>query len=148
MVSVAGGVKMVLKTSPDLEERFPGIQVLVTRIDGVRVERSSAELEEFKPKLFEEIRGRHDLEALKDDELFRKYRDFFWRVGIDPTKNRPAGEALTRRVLQGKPLPTINTLVDAYNLASIETAIPLAAFDEDDLSGALRRGHPRRLRRG
>ncbi|MDH5664470.1 MAG: phenylalanine--tRNA ligase beta subunit-related protein, partial [Candidatus Bathyarchaeota archaeon] len=68
---------------------------------------------------------------------FRAYRDFFWRVGIDPTKNRPAAEALIRRVLGGKVIPNINTLVDAYNLASIKTEIALAAFDADRLKGGL-----------
>ncbi len=50
-------------------------------------------------------------------------------MGIDPTKTRPAGEALTRRILGGRDLPRINTAVDAYNLASVETSIAIAAFD-------------------
>lgn len=56
---------------------------------------------------------------------------------LTPTKNRPASEALIRRILQRKPIPSINTLVDAYNLASIKTGVPLAAFDLDKLQGAL-----------
>jgi len=69
--------------------------------------------------------------------IFRTYRDFFWEIDIDPTKTRPASEALVRRVLQGKTLPTINTLVDAYNLASLTSGIPLAAFDYQSLEGEL-----------
>jgi len=34
-------------------------------------------------------------------------------------------------------LPLINTLVDAYNLASVKTEIALAAFDVDKLRGKL-----------
>ncbi|OGS46605.1 MAG: hypothetical protein A3K66_06130, partial [Euryarchaeota archaeon RBG_16_67_27] len=63
------------------------------------------------------------------------YRDFYWRVGIDPTKTRPASEALLRRVLQGKEFPRINTLVDAYNLASAKTQVAIAAFDMGRLEG-------------
>lgn len=127
----------MLELSRELKERFPDLRVLAFQIRGVRVERRSAELEEFKKGLIEEVREKHDLEGLKDDPLFRAYRDFFWRVGIDPTKNRPAGEALVRRVLRGKLLPTINTLVDAYNLASLKTGVPLAAFDGEKLVGRL-----------
>ncbi|MBI4416311.1 MAG: hypothetical protein HY557_04950 [Euryarchaeota archaeon] len=83
-------------------------------------------------------RQTYALETVKDEPRLRAYRDFFWRVGIDPTKVRPAAEALLRRVLQGKPLPRINALVDAYNLASIETRIALAAFDLAKLRGDLR----------
>jgi len=54
------------------------------------------------------------------------------------TKVRPAAEALLRRVTQGKPFPRINALVDAYNLASAETRIALAAFDKANLRGELR----------
>lgn len=83
-------------------------------------------------------RGTYVLESLKDEPRLRAYRDFFWRVGVDPTKVRPAAEALLRRIIQGKPFPRINTLVDAYNLASAETRIALAAFDLAKLHGELR----------
>jgi len=65
------------------------------------------------------------------------YRAFFWRIGIDPTKTRPAAEALIRRVLGGRQLPCINTAVDAYNLASMKICIALAAFDTGKLDGRL-----------
>ena len=42
-----------------------------------------------------------------------------------------------RRILAGKPIPRINTLVNAYNLASIKTEIAIAAFDRDKLQGEL-----------
>lgn len=128
---------MSLEISADLKGRFPWLQVLVSRIGGVKVKRRSEELEEFKGQLLEQVKKERELGALKDDLIFRAYRDFFWRVGIDPTKNRPAGEALVRRVLRGKPIPTINTLVDAYNLASVKTGIAIAAFDADRLKGGL-----------
>ena len=67
----------------------------------------------------------------------RAYRDLFWSLGIDPTKIRPAAEALVRRIVGGRPLPTINTAVDSYNLASIETRVAFAAFDADLLHGDL-----------
>src|SRR2546430_34474 len=89
-------------------------------------------------------RRTYALETLKDEPRLRAYRDFFWRVGVDPTKIRPAAEALLRRVIRGKPFPRINALVDAYNLASAETRIALAAFDIANLRGDLgmRRSHP------
>ena len=34
-------------------------------------------------------------------------------------------------------MPTINTLVDAYNLASVSTCIPFGAFDIDRIKGEL-----------
>ena len=116
--------------APELESAFPGLRVVPLRMDGLTVRDSDPALESFKLEVQERVRRRTpSLEEVKNQPVIRAYRDFFWRVGIDPTKLRPAGEALTRRVLGGRDLPRVNTLVDAYNLASLETSIAIAAFD-------------------
>ena len=129
---------MSLLIEPEVRNRFPDLKVLAGRVKGVRVGPSNPELEVFKAEVIERIRRRYTLESLKDNPTFRAYRDFFWRIKVDPTKNRPASEALIRRVLRGRPLPRINTLVDAYNLASMESEIAVAAFDMERLHGGLR----------
>lgn len=103
----------------------------------VTVGKSSSELERFEEEVLKEVSKRYSLETVKDVAVFRLYRDFFWSIEIDPTKTRPAAEALIRRVLAGRPIPKINSLVDAYNLASIKTGIALAAFDEDKIRGGI-----------
>jgi len=132
-----------------VEEESEALEKFMIR--GVRVEEESEALEKFKETVATEVRKRYSLETIKDysletikdEDVFREYRDFFWQLGIDPTKKRPAAEALTRRILQGKSIPReksiprVNTLVDSYNLASIKTGIPMGAFDLDRLDGAL-----------
>ena len=121
--------------SSDLKNRFPNLRALVFSVRDVEIAKMDNELESLEKEILKETREKYSLETLKDIPIFRAYRDFFWEVGIDPTKNRPATEALTRRVLAGKKLPNINTLVDAYNLASVESQVALAAFDEDKVEG-------------
>lgn len=128
---------MVFEIKPSLKDRFPGLQVVVEYVDGVRVESGGADLQRFKEEVCGEVKRKYSLESLKDVSIFRAYRDFFWKVGIDPTKIRPAAEALIRKILAGKPIPTINNVVDAYNLASIRTEIALAAFNRDEVKGSL-----------
>jgi DNA/RNA-binding domain of Phe-tRNA-synthetase-like protein len=128
---------MVFEIDPRLADRFPGLRVVIGYIDGVKVQRTDANLEKFKDEVLAEVKKKYDLESLKDVAIFRAYRDFFWKVGIDPTKIRPAAEALIRRILGGKQIPTINTVVDSYNMASIKTEIALAAFNRDELKGSL-----------
>jgi DNA/RNA-binding domain of Phe-tRNA-synthetase-like protein len=124
-------LKIVIDRS--VSERFPDLDVVVRCVRGVKVKPFDEELERLKQEVCSQVRRRYTLEGLKDIPTIRAYRDFFWRIGVDPTKNRPASEALIRRILAGKPPPTINTLVDAYNLASILSEVALAAFDEDKL---------------
>lgn len=134
---------MRLSVEADLREKFPGLDAHLVEVHGLRVAERSERLDAFVPILVREFREHLVLETLKDEPILRCYRDFYWRVGIDPTKIRPASEALLRRVLQGKDLPRINTLVDAYNLASMKTRISIAAFDGAHLRGDLRMRHAR-----
>ncbi len=120
-----------------IKDRFPDLDVRFKKVEGLKIERESETLEEFKSEIIEKIKNNYNLETLKDDSQMRKYRDFFWKIDIDPTKIRPASEALIRRILQGKQIPQINTGVDAYNLASIKSGVPLAAFDSGTLKGEL-----------
>lgn len=126
-----------LEIEESLRSRFPGLAAQIIRFKGITVKREDPSLEEHKIEVSRDTQDRWEVEKLRDDSVFRAYRDFFWKLGIDPTKNRPAAEALIRRVLRDRPIPKINTWVDAYNLVSITTAIPIASFDSDLLEGSL-----------
>lgn len=119
----------------ELSSTFPGLHAIPLEIHGLTIMKQTPALEHFKKEVLARVRLTiKSLEEIKDKPIYRAYRDFFWRVGIDPTKTRPAGEALVRKVIGGRDLPTINTLVDAYNLASLETGIAIAAFDLRNLA--------------
>ena len=126
-----------MEFSQEVLTAFPGICVAEGDIRSVHITQEHPGLEALKPAVIRELTSRYTLEQIKDEPLFRAYRDFFWSVGVDPTKTRPASEALVRRILSGGKLPHINTAVDAYNLASALTGIPVAAFDADMLTGDL-----------
>lgn len=117
----------------NLLKKFPEIYLSTREIEvEVRPSRNLAEeLEKLRKRI------PYKLETLKDEPVARAFRDFYWRIGIDPTKQRPAGEALARRILSGSGIPSINNLVDAGNLASAETLIPIGIYDLDKVSGTL-----------
>lgn len=75
------------------------------------------------------------IESLKDHPTVRALRDFYWRIGIDPTKTRPSSEALARRFIASKRIPKINNVVDAGNIASIETLVPIGIYDANKIVG-------------
>jgi DNA/RNA-binding domain of Phe-tRNA-synthetase-like protein len=129
--------KLYIPVDGNLENRFPGLAALQCLLQGVKVTASSPEVEIYKREVIEGVKRRYDLDKLKDGKTFKAYREFFWRIRIDPTKTRPAAEALIRRILAEKPFPTINSLVDAYNMASVNTEIALASFDADKVRGRI-----------
>jgi DNA/RNA-binding domain of Phe-tRNA-synthetase-like protein len=119
-----------LEIDQKILDKYPGLSVLEF-VMPVHIRNNSCELETFKKTKQEDIRKKIvSMDSIRDLPIIRAYRDFYWKVGIDPTKTRPAGEALIRRIIGGRDLPTINTLVDSYNIASAETMISIAAFDQ------------------
>ena len=114
--------------------KFPELAICIGTVNGVLVEKENEQIRKLKKSVYEEVRAKYNIETLKDNSTVRAYRDFYWKLGIDPTKTRPSGEALLRRVLHGGDLPCISNVVDAYNLASMKTIIPISGFDKDRLS--------------
>jgi DNA/RNA-binding domain of Phe-tRNA-synthetase-like protein len=114
---------------------FPELRVLATLIGGLRVKPEDPALESLKIEVINEVKSKYNVESLKDVPSVRAYRDFFWKIGLDPTKSRPAAEALIRRVLLGKTLPKINAFVDSLNLASIKSEVAIGSFDADKIVG-------------
>ena len=132
---------MWIEVDSNIAREFPGLRAYQVSVADVQTNINqpsiNLKINELLEATVENIKQQYTLESLKDNITIRAYRDFFWRVGIDPTKIRPASEALIRRILSGKPFPRINTLVDAYNMASVISGIPIAAFDQEKLVGKL-----------
>jgi len=57
-------------------------------------------------------------------------RRLFREAGCDPTRYRPASEALLRRLVKGSALPEIHPLVDINNCLSAELAVPCCVMVE------------------
>lgn len=64
-------------------------------------------------------------------------RRVYKACGKDPSRYRPAAEALIRRAVQGKELYQINTLVDLINLASMKFGYSIGGFDADKFAGQI-----------
>ena len=74
-------------------------------------------------------------ETLKDISGIAATRKVYRACGKDPSRYRPASEALIRRILQGKKLYQRDTLVDLVNLASIAYGYSIGGFDADKFEG-------------
>ena len=95
----------------------------------------SAELWREIDALSEEYRATLTTESLKQMESIQATRRIYKLCGKDPSRYRPASEALIRRQLTGKSLYQIDTLVDLVNLASIAYGYSIGGFDADKFEG-------------
>jgi len=115
----------------------PQLVMVIAKFTDISAEKRFDEVERLEAEVFEEIRRRYTLESLKHDPVVRAYRDFYWRLSIDPTKQRPASEALIRRILGGGNIWRVNKFVNSYNLASAITGVTLGAYDMGKIRGGL-----------
>ncbi len=113
------------------------VKIAYAILDKASVSRENLEIKQKISEVLTNIREKYSLESLKEDPIIRAYRDFFWRIGIDPTKTRPSSEALLRRVLRRKQIPSINNVVDSGNLASMITLVPIGLYDLSKIEGKL-----------
>lgn len=96
----------------------------------------------FNDKLWKEITTEENSlmaeftpESLKQRSGISATRKVYRALGKDPSRYRPSNEALVRRLLQGKHLYQISTLVDINNLASIKWAYSIGGFDKKKIEG-------------
>ena len=85
--------------------------------------------------LGEKYRQTLTTESLKEMSGIAATRKVYRACGKDPSRYRPASEALIRRMLKGKELYQRDTLVDLVNLASIAYGYSIGGFDADKFEG-------------
>ena len=85
--------------------------------------------------LSEKYRQTLTTESLKEMSGIAATRKVYHACGKDPSRYRPASEALIRRMLKGKELYQRDTLVDLVNLASIAYGYSIGGFDADKFEG-------------
>lgn len=122
----------VLSFSPEFAATYPSAVVGVAIIKGVEIVKSNPSLETEKAALIEELQHLSTQEINAFPEVV-SYREMYRTMGIDWHSRRPSPEALLRRIAQGKDLYTVNTCVDAYNLAVIKNRVSVGAFDHSQV---------------
>ncbi len=75
-----------------------------------------------------------DTAAISGNPVVAALRKLFRAAGCDPTRYRPASEALLRRLVKGGELPEIFPLVDLNNCLSAELAVPCCVMFEGSFS--------------
>jgi DNA/RNA-binding domain of Phe-tRNA-synthetase-like protein len=124
------------------EEVRAGLKLGLVRAEPVAVGPAAPSLREEMERLRAELAAEHA--GRKPSEIARlaPARELYRTFGVDPTRTRPSSEALLRRVLQGKALPSILNAVDVCNLCSLRFLLPIGLYDTAKIRG------PVRLRRG
>ena len=107
----------------------------VLHLSDCRVVTSSDTLRKIYDGVANTARERFSETPLGEHPVAGGVRRLFKSAGIDPSRYRPSGEALVRRILKGQGLYHINCIVDINNICSIESLFPLGAYDRERIIG-------------
>ena len=124
---------MTLKQSTEFTSRwtqFRGAYILADVVNSPTSPELWREIEDFCTNL----RSRLTTETLKAVSGIAATRAAYKACGKDPSRYRPASEQLARRVLQGKDLYSVDTIVDLGNLVSLFSGYPTGLMDADKIT--------------
>ena len=77
---------------------------------------------------------KHNMSSIYDIENIKALRNGYKTIGKDPSRYRGSAEALVRRIIQGKGLYKINTIVDINNLISLESMCSVGSYDLSNIN--------------
>ena len=129
-------IKNMMKVivSHEIEQICPEFVGACVEADVVNTPYSESLWQEIET-LCGKLRQQLTTESLKEITSIAATRRVYKACGKDPSRYRPASEALIRRALQGKELYQRDTLVDLVNLASIAYGYSIGGFDADKFVG-------------
>jgi DNA/RNA-binding domain of Phe-tRNA-synthetase-like protein len=129
--------KLWYQVSPEIFDSFPGYVRGVVLADGVVNGPSPVEITSLLREAEGLVRQRLKLEELADHARIKPWREAYRSFGAKPSEYRSSIEALCRRVLSGKEIPSINALVDIGNIISLRHLVSAGGHALDDVTGDL-----------
>jgi len=111
----------------ELAEELPGLALWSTRVQAT-ARKSPASVRKRLRTLAGRITGGHVVH-MRQDPVPWAYRVLWRQVGLDPDVERPPAERLAVERLRAGEIPSLNLLDDALTIATLETGVPVIAFD-------------------
>jgi DNA/RNA-binding domain of Phe-tRNA-synthetase-like protein len=119
--------------SADLKRALPDLALGCVSAH-VKVEQHSVALWQKIDRHLAHLRTTHQPDQINSIAPIAAMRHAYKNLGKDPSRYRGSAEALLRRVLSGKGLYQINTVVDINNLISLESLLPAGSYDVGNIT--------------
>ena len=120
---------------PTLRSEFPELALVYTELP-VRPQRSPAPVRARLRAASDRFTGAKAV-TLRQQPIPWAYRVFFRHVGIDPDERRTPIEAIALERMRAGGFQSRNLVDDALLLATLETGVPVLAFDAEAVDGDL-----------
>jgi DNA/RNA-binding domain of Phe-tRNA-synthetase-like protein len=119
----------------ELAQEFPDLALWLTRVEAGSG-RTPMPVRRRLGQLSNRITGGHVIH-MRQDPVPWAYRVFWRQVGLDPDTDRTPVEQIALDRLQWGGLRSQNLLDDALTIATLETGVPVVAFDAEKVGRAI-----------
>jgi DNA/RNA-binding domain of Phe-tRNA-synthetase-like protein len=106
-------------------------------MEGLDNRRVAPELDAIRRDAVEQVKAGITKESLGADPVLEGFRELHRVVGRSSRQNVSSPENLLRLLLEGRHLPSINAVVDIYNIVSLQTRLALGAHDVAKITGGV-----------
>lgn len=121
--------------SSEVFKLFPELLVGILVVKNCDNSNQNPEIVQLMRKTEKEVLSYPNIDPVNDHPKIAAVREAHRTFGNNPKKNPPSVQSIVRRVIKGGQLPSINPLVDLYNIISLKHIVPAGGEDIDACGG-------------
>jgi DNA/RNA-binding domain of Phe-tRNA-synthetase-like protein len=126
---------MEVQIDESIRNSIPNCRLAYITVTDVAVRGTPPALTQEFLQLQAAVAKAYHLDILPTMPRIAAVRNMYKKLNFDPSRYRPASEALVRRVLQNKGLYYVNSAVDVNNYCSIKFLLPFGIYDLSPIQG-------------
>lgn len=112
-----------------------GINVAIVVIKGMNNVKENKKFNNYRDVILKDLKSNLTEETITNDSVLKGFWQLHRKVGKTSKHDMPSPENLMNMLLENGFLPSINLIVDIYNLVSVKTKLALGAHDLDNIKG-------------
>jgi len=112
-----------------------GMNVAIVVVKNMKNKKENQEFNIYKNEMLSKIRTNLSEDIINNDDTLKGFWKLHERVGKTSKKDISSPENLLNMLLSNGDIPSINLIVDIYNLVSVKTKLALGAHDLDKITG-------------
>ena len=112
-----------------------GMNVAIVVIKGMNNCKENEDFINYRDSILNDIKENLTEESIINDDVLKGFWKLHEKVGKTSKHDMSSPENLMNMLLKNGNLPSINLIVDIYNLVSVKTKLALGAHDLDNING-------------
>lgn len=132
---------MKITIKEEILKALPEIKIGFLVIEGIDIDQHKEEMAKKLQNSIKNTYKKYKGTDVNEIKLIKKWKNSLEKVGIDPEKHPVSVKALLKRIQDQKEIRSINPLVDLYNSITIDTLIPMGAYNLDTVKGDITLGY-------